>query len=51
MVTQQNDSPSRRALLAAAGGGIAALAVQVLARPLPARAGDDGDVVLGEVDR
>ena len=38
---------SRRALLAASLGGLAALGVEALGRPAPARAGTDGDVVLG----
>jgi hypothetical protein len=39
---------SRRALLAGALGGVVALAAQAIGRPLPALAGADGDVVLGE---
>jgi hypothetical protein len=43
-----NTNPSsRRALLAAAAGGTVALVAESLARPLPVRAGSDGDVVLG----
>lgn len=46
-----NTNPSsRRALLAAAAGGTVALVAESLARPLAARAGDDGDVVLGGVN-
>jgi len=46
-----NTNPSsRRALLAAAAGGTVALVAESLARPLPARAGSDGDVVLGGVN-
>ena len=46
-----NTNPSsRRALLAAAAGGTVALVAESLARPLPVRAGSDGDVVLGGVN-
>ena len=46
-----NTNPSsRRALLAAAAGGTVALVAESLVRPLPVRAGSDGDVVLGEVN-
>ena len=38
---------SRRALLAAGLGGLAALAAQALGRPVPVRAADPNDVVLG----
>lgn len=49
MAINRNPS-SRRALLAAAAGGTVALVAESLARPLPARAGSDGDVVLGGVN-
>jgi hypothetical protein len=45
-----NDGSSRRALLAAVVGGLGALVASALARPFPARAGTDGDVVLGGVN-
>lgn len=38
---------SRRALLAAAGGAFAAIAAQALGKPLPARAANGGNVILG----
>jgi hypothetical protein len=38
---------SRRMLLAGAAGGLGVLTAEVLARPAPASAGTDGDVVLG----
>jgi hypothetical protein len=41
---------SRRALLVGGIGGFAALAASAVGRPLPARAGSDGDVVLGELN-
>jgi len=40
-------SPSRRALLAGALGGLGALAASAIGRASPVRAGVDGDVVLG----
>ena len=43
----ETKSPSRRALLAGALGGIGALAATVIGRADPVRAGVDGDVVLG----
>jgi hypothetical protein len=45
--TPQAKSPSRRALLAGALGGLGALAASAIARVNPVRAGTDGDVVLG----
>jgi hypothetical protein len=41
---------TRRALLAGGLGGLAALVASALGRPLPARAGTDGDVVLDAVN-
>jgi hypothetical protein len=43
----ENASPSRRALLAGAIGGLGAFAASVIGRADPTRAGIDGDVVLG----
>jgi hypothetical protein len=40
-------SPSRRALLAGALGGLGALVASAIGRASPARAGVDGDVILG----
>jgi hypothetical protein len=45
----QSTPSSRRAVLAAALGGLAALVAQALGRPAPTRAGTDGDVALNEV--
>lgn len=50
MSTRESTPSSRRALLAAAAGGAAALLVDSLARPLPARAHDPDDVLLGGVN-
>jgi hypothetical protein len=49
-MSPNRDQRSRRALLAGAAAGVAAIAVGSLARPLPVRAGIDGDVVLGIVN-
>ena len=43
-------SPSRRAILAAAVGGLGALTASALAAPAVALAGADGDVILGELN-
>jgi hypothetical protein len=43
----ESKSPSRRALLAGALGGLGALAASAIGRASPVRAGVDGDVVLG----
>jgi hypothetical protein len=43
----ESRTKSRRAILAAAVGGLAALAAEALGRPTAVRAGSDGDVVLG----
>jgi hypothetical protein len=45
--TPESKSPSRRALLAGALGGLGALAAGAIGRVNPVRAGTDGDVVLG----
>ena len=47
MATTTNLTSSRRALLAAGLGGLAATIAQAVGRPAPVRAGVDGDVVLG----
>jgi hypothetical protein len=46
----ESKSPSRRALLAGALGGIGALAASAIGRPAVVRAGVDGDVVLGAIN-
>jgi hypothetical protein len=46
-IQPESKSPSRRALLTGALGGIGALAATVIGRAAPVRAGVDGDVVLG----
>ena len=47
MTTDVTAPRSRRAILAGAAGGLAALVAQALGRPAIVRAGSDGDVVLG----
>jgi hypothetical protein len=47
MVFQSASTSSRRAIIAAGLGGLLTAVAQALARPSPARAGVDGDVVLG----
>jgi hypothetical protein len=49
MTAEIHSTPSRRAVLAGAVGGLVALVAQALGRPSAARAGTDGDVALGEV--
>ena len=44
---QDRPPRSRRHILAAAMGGLTALAAQALGRPGPARAGTDGDIAIG----
>lgn len=51
MAIDTNVPRSRRALLAGGIGGLAAFVASALGRPLPARAGTDGDVVLGATNR
>jgi hypothetical protein len=50
MSTQESAMQSRRAVLAAATGGAAALLVDSFARPLPARANDPDYVLLGALN-
>lgn len=50
MAVDTNATHTRRALLAGGLGGIAAAVVSAVGRPSPARAGTDGDVVLGAVN-
>lgn len=47
MTTDEAAVRSRRAILAAGLGGLAATVASALGRPQPVRAGSDGDVVLG----
>ena len=47
MATDLNASRTRRSFLAAATGAAAATVVSAIERPIPVRAGTDGDVVLG----
>ena len=47
MATDLNASRTRRSFLAAATAAAAATMVSAIERPIPARAGSDGDVVLG----
>ena len=45
------DARSRRAVLAALGGGFAALVAQAIGRPLPARSATGGNAILGQANQ